>query len=617
MERVIYAYATPAVAAKLGLGPDLDEMVIIMEDRRMGVAHMMESLRSFMAENNHPSIRAEGLPNVHPHAGLMGALLQVLQGFAVMAFACSAAVAAYVVSLWMKREVRQVGIMKTVGATTRQLAVQYLALVGPFVVAATAVALPIGILLGRWAIAYTAHEQNLDIENWQVSPQLFTGEILFTLGIPFLAMAAPIIRAARMSAREAIQDPGITAPVSSGALSAKLVRLPGDRRWAFALRNTFRRKWRLFITVAGLTLGGTVLLSAFDIYESLMSVIDIAVSDRGQDLQFTVQKPIPIAELEAIGRGLPGVEVAEAWRRTSAELISTSTAPAPEPGAAAAINAGPKRFLVYGYPVDTHLKKLPVTAGRWPQPGEAGAVVISRPLQRSVPGLGIGSEMELQFRSQRARVRVVGLVNELAVSVMYVDSVNYEAMTGVIGLATELRLKIDPAKLDVVLPALDQAILDARVSSSAIGTRWEFRKSMDEHFSNFVVVCTVVALATALVGGIGLVAFTSLGILERTREIGVIRAVGATPGNVTALFLAESGSTALLSFVLAAGLSYPVTYIFNQFVGNNAFAMPVPVVVSKLALVILFSGLLVVMVAVALTISRLLRLSVRDALAYE
>jgi ABC-type antimicrobial peptide transport system permease subunit len=190
-------------------------------------------------------------------------------------------------------------------------------------------------------------------------------------------------------------------------------------------------------------------------------------------------------------------------------------------------------------------------------------------------------------------------------------------MTGVRGIASELRLKIDPARLDVVLPALDQAILDARVSASAIATRWEFRKSMDEHFSNFVVVCSVVALATALVGGIGLVAFTSLGIFERTREIGVIRAIGATPGNVTAMFLAESGSTALLSFVLAAALSYPTTYVFNQFVGNNAFAMPVPVVVSRFALVILFSGLLVVMAAVAVTITRMLRLSVRDALAYE
>lgn len=606
MERVIYAYATPAVAAKLGLSPDLDQVVVIMEDRQQGVVAKMESLRTVLTASGHPPIRLEGLPNTHPHAGLMSSLMQIFQGFAVMAFACSAAVAAYIVSLWMKREVRQVGIMKTIGASSGQLAVQYLALVGPFVVAATAVAMPIGILVGRWAIAFTAREQNLDIESWQISSQLLTTEIIGTIGIPFLAMVVPIIRAARMSAREAIQDPGITAPVSSGAWSTKLVRLPGDRRWTFALRNTFRRKWRLFVTVAGLSLGGTVLLSAYNIYESLMSIIDVSVNDRGQDLQFSAQKPVPIAQLEAIGRGIPGVEVAEAWRRSSAEV-----------SLAGAATTASKRALVVGYPVATRLKKLTIQEGRWPQPGEMNVAVATRPLQSGVPGMKLGSEVELKFRNQTAKARVVGFVNEINAPSIYVDAVNFEAMTGVVGIASELRLKIDDSKRDLVLPALDQAILDSGISTSAIASRWEFRQSMDEHFANFVLVCSIIALGTALVGGIGLVAFTSLNILERSREIGVIRAVGATPGNVTALFLAETGSTALLSFVLATALSYPTTYLFNDFVGKNSFMMPVPVVVSKLALGLLFSGLLVIMAAVAIAISRMLRMSVRESLAYE
>lgn len=606
MERVIYAYATPAVAARLGLNATLDQLVVIMEDRRTGLTRKLESLRGVLTAAGYAPIRAEGLSNTHPHAGLMSSLMQIFQGFAVLAYACSAAVAAYVVSLWMKREVRQVGIMKTIGASSHQLARLYIALVGPFVLAATALALPFGILLGRWAVAFTAREQNLDIESWQISSQLLAVEILGTIGIPLLAMVVPIIRAARMSAREAIQDPGITAPVSSGTWSTKLVRLPGDRRWTFALRNTFRRKWRLFITVAGLSLGGAVLLSAYNIYESLMSIIDVSVNDRGQDLQFSVQKPMPIARLEAIGRGLPGVNIAEAWRRTSAEILSIDAAP-----------LTPRRALVSGYPVDTRLKKLTIQEGRWPQPGEPGVAVFTRPLQLAVPGLKLGGEVELKFRERTAKARVVGFVNEINAPSIYIDAANFEAMTGVVGIASELRLKIDDTKRDLLLPALDQAILDAGVSTSAIASRWDFRQSMDEHFSNFVLVCSVIALATALLGGIGLVAFTSLNILERSREIGVIRAVGATPGNVTVMFLAETGSTALLSFVVAAVLSYPATYAFNQFVGKNAFMMPVPVVVSKLALGLLCSGLLVVMLAVAVAISRMLRLSVRDALAYE
>lgn len=620
MERLLYAYATPAIAAQLGQSTDLNQIIVIMNDRRTGVGKMVESLRAVLTANGYPPIRADALPNTHPHAPLMAALMQIFQGLAISAFFCSAAIAAYVVSVWMKREVRQVGIMKTIGATTSQLAVQYLSLVGPFVVAATALAFPLGVLLGRWAIAYTAHEQNLDIDSMQVSSQLLSLEALVTLGVPFLAMAFPIIRAARMTAREAIQDPGITAPVSSGALSTKLVRLPGDRRWTFALRNAFRRKWRLFVTVAGLSLGGAVLLTAYNIYESLMSIIDVSVNDRGQDLQFIVQKPMPVAQLEAIGRGVPGVEVAEAWRRAGAEVVgvdSGAAATADIKRIGAPDNSFARRAVVAGYPNDTHLKKLTIQEGRWPAPGEMGVAVITRPLQRGLVGVNLGSEIELQFRDRRAKTRVVGFVNEINSPFVYVDAANFEAMTGIVGVATELRLKIDTTRTEAVLAALDQSILDAGVTTPAVGSHWEFRKSMDEHFSNFVIVCTVVAFGTALVGSIGLIAFTSLNILERTREIGVIRAVGATPGNVTAMFLAESGSTAFLSFILSAALSYPATYAFNDFLGKNAFLMPVPVVVSKFAIGLLFSGLIVIMLAVGITISRLLRMSVRDALAYE
>jgi putative ABC transport system permease protein len=275
------------------------------------------------------------------------------------------------------------------------------------------------------------------------------------------------------------------------------------------------------------------------------------------------------------------------------------------------------RALVSGYPVDTRLKKLPLREGRWPQAGEPSAVVITSPLQHAVPGLKLGSEIQLKFRDQQASARVVGIVDEVMAPIVYVDAANFEAMTGVRGFASELRLKIDEAQLDGVLAALDQAILDAGVATSGIATRWEFRKTMAEHFAGVLAVCTMIALATALVGAIGLVAFTSLSILERTREIGVIRAVGASPRQVRAIFLAESGSTTTLSFLLAVGFSYPLTFLMNQFIANYGLFMPVPVVFSKLALGLLFGGLLVVLAVVVVTISRLLRLSVRDALAYE
>src|SRR5207253_5853450 len=132
-------------------------------------------------------------------------MLRVLGVLAVMAFVCSAALAAYVVSLWMKREVRQVGIMKTIGATSGQLAAQYLALVGPVVVVAAMVAIPAGSWLGSALVRFNETSLNLDITDWSAPRNLRWLETMLSIAIPFIAMAAPIVRAARLTAREAIQ----------------------------------------------------------------------------------------------------------------------------------------------------------------------------------------------------------------------------------------------------------------------------------------------------------------------------------------------------------------------------------------------------------------------------
>src|SRR5205085_2219674 len=131
MELFVYAYAATAVAPKLGQPAEVNQVAVLMEDRATGAVKLADGLNAWLAARGTPSVRTDVLPNVHPHAGLMSALLQVLLGLATLGFTCSAALAAFVVSLWMKREVRQVGIMKAIGARSHQIALQYLALVGP------------------------------------------------------------------------------------------------------------------------------------------------------------------------------------------------------------------------------------------------------------------------------------------------------------------------------------------------------------------------------------------------------------------------------------------------------------------------------------------------------
>ena len=606
-ERIVYAYVTPATAAQIGQNPDLDQLVVLMEDRSSGVAEMAGDLRDSMAKKNAAPLRVEALPYGHPHAALMNAMLRVLGVMAVMAFTCSAALAAFVVSLWMKREVRQVGIMKTIGARSHQLVGQYLALVTPLVVVVNALALPLGALAGRALVRFYEINLNIDVTNRAAPAGLWLGELLCALSIPLIAMALPIVRAARMSAREAIHDPGITAQTAPPTLAAKLIHFPGSRQWAFALRNTFRRPWRLAVTLLALSTGGALLLTSCNLYESLMNVVDLSLAGQGHDIEVTLPRAVAAGRLESLARSIPGVEIAEAWRRAGVGLVTAAEE--------SQLGSAPHSFALTGYPSDTRLLKMPATEGRWPFPEENDAIVITRFVQNEIPALKVGSEVTLQSRDRRTTVRVVGLVDEIVTPMFYANFPAYAAITGPGDASTDLRVKT--SQREAVVRALDDAFLDARIYVGQIQTRADRREVLDEHFLVVTTVAKMIALATALVGAICLAAFASLNVLERAREVGVIRTLGATPRTVTVIFLAESGAIASLSALLAVAIALPATQALNDMTSRNLLQVAVPLVVSRAGLGWLGGGLLVVLLGVCLPVTRLLRLSVRDALAYE
>jgi len=610
-DRAIYAYVTPARAALLGQNQEPDQLLVKMKERgSLGdVNEFSEDLSAWLTKRQQTPMRADVLANTHPHAALMSTMLSVLAVLAAIAFTSSAALAAYMISLWMKREVQQVGIMKAIGARFSQIARQYLALVVPIVLLSVALALPIGTEIARWVVKYYETSLNIDVANWSVPTNLLLKEAIFALGIPILAMALPIIRAARMSARQAIQEPGIVAPTGPIRAIAKLITMPGNRRLTFALRNTFRRPWRLAATLLALSAGGALLLTAYDTYESLMQVVDVSLAQQGHDVEVQLQRPVSPAQLESVARAVPDVEIAEAFRRAVVNIVPGEGAPASA--------SESRRLLFYGYPPATRLIKLRLQEGRWPRDDESGAIVVNRLVQSAAPGSELDREITLKFRDRRVKVRVVGVVEEIGAPTIYSSFSTFEAVTGLGDVSQVIRVKAAAGHEQAVANALDQALLDAHLAPSTVSTRHEFRTALDEHFAVVTAVMKMIALAAALIGAISLVASVSLSVLERAREIGVIRALGATPRAVVSIFLIEGSAVAILGALISIAASIYFAQALNGKASRELLHVAVPLYVSRAGLGVLFSGAFVVLIGVLLSVRRVLRMSVREALSYE
>lgn len=408
------------------------------------------------------------------------------------------------------------------------------------------------------------------------------------------------------------------------------------------MRNTWRRPWRVMIILLGLSAGGALLLMTHNNYESFMRVIDTSLANQGHDIEVLMQRPVPAAQLETIARAVPGVKIAEAWRRVRVNLspmVSTAVStPASSPTSLLPVGEI-NRVALTGYPADTQLFKLPIVQGRAPHPITAGGtaasagapieVLITRALQDAFPQLQVGDTVALRYgesgkrgeRDERdekaATVKIVGVIEEIATLALYAEFAAFDALTGLGDASALLRVKTNDDQIELVVKLLDQALLDARMTPAQIFSRTVTRDSLEEHFKVVGDVIRMVALAAALVGAIMLAATTILNITERTREIGILRTLGATPRGIAALFLAEGASVTLLSFILSVGLSIGLTLAILRVAERTMLHVAAPLHFSMQGLAILCSGAIVVLLTVVLAVAHALRKSIRESIAYE
>jgi putative ABC transport system permease protein len=137
-------------------------------------------------------------------------------------------------------------------------------------------------------------------------------------------------------------------------------------------------------------------------------------------------------------------------------------------------------------------------------------------------------------------------------------------------------------------------------------------------FDILVVLLLIMAVLLAVVGGLGLAGAMSLNVIERTREIGVMRAIGADRRHIIGIVMTEGLVIGALSSFVGAFLAVPLGRALSDAVGNTFMESPLIFTYPWQGLVLwLFVALGVAAAASALPAWNAAAMSVREALAYE
>lgn len=535
--------------------------------------------------------------------GVLGYLTVLLSGFLIV----------NTITALMTQQTRQIGIMKATGGGTMQIFGMYIVLIMIFGLGALLIAIPLANSAAKFIGGGMAQYLNFNPAPFKGYTATLVQQVIVAVAVPLLAAILPIYNSVRVTVREAISDYGLGGNAKLKADSINKNSLLISRPIRISLRNAMRRKTRLILTLFTLVMGGAIFISVFNLWASFEKwMLDIQGYFLA-DINVQFGHAYRFDKVAAIAESIPGVESVEGWL----EYPGTLKMGEDETGT---------QILFLAPPSTSTLIEPVITSGRWLTTGDENAIVIGNHLLNVFPNLKVGDVLTIEINGKQAQWHIVGtysIAGNVSPPLLYV---NYEYISRLVSQPEQvfsLRVVTSTARDDsIAQKKINDELMaqyEARgvqVTSSTLGAK--FIEDQRSQTAILVYFMLLMAGLIAIVGGLGLAGTMSINVLERTREIGVMRAIGASNGDIQSIVIVEGLVIGIISWLISILLAFPITGVLTFGVGMAIATAPLPNVYGVTGVIAwLIFTLVLATIASALPARRASRLTVRDTLAYE
>ncbi len=515
----------------------------------------------------------------------------------------------------------QIGIIKSLGGTTRDVARLYLIGVLIFGLLALLVALPAGVLAAWFATKQLLSIFNIDYDSFHFSTQAIVWQVLAAILAPLLAALWPVLRGAAISVREALATYGLGGDFGYSRVDRAVEHLAErllPSPYTIALGNMFRRKGRLLLTQFVLVLAGAMFLMVLTLSSSVTHTLDLELNRRQYDMRLFFFVHHRSDRIEALLEDYPGVAEAEAWYSVTGTVLREGEEVEDTGGLGAEL---------FGIPPGSTMYAPLIIDGRWLTPEDTDRVVVISRDTAEFNNVSVGDTITINLGDLgEADFEVIGTYQAISPDVFSTDPI-YAPAPAVVGVTRQanranqvvIRTTGDNIDSGTLLMQLDEYLNSYNMEVSPFFSRTR-DQDREYAYNTFAIVNQILfslAIVMGIVGGIGLMGSLSISVVERTREVGVLRSIGGTSPVIMTMFILEGVLQGVMSWLLAVPLSYLLARPLAAILGETIFKASLDFAYNYTAVAVwLVAVICIAFLASIIPAHAAGRISIRESLAY-
>lgn len=575
MEQMVYAYTDLPTMDKIVKKRTQERFLIRLKKPYRDASAIRDaygSLKAMIQQSGHKvSSVIFPPPGEHPHQNIVNGISFLQKSLGATLAMLGIILLSLVLITWLYPQMVNVGIMKTVGASARMVLYGYLSVLCCMIGIGILIGLPLGYITAKAYSRFIDFLQNFAPVEAPLPFFIHGIAIALTFLLPLLTAAIPLIKVSKTSVYEALNKVFYTPYQSVFRMTNRFFK---NTSLKYSINNLFRNQQRTGLLLLLLMAGIALFSAGFNLRHSLKT--DFRNYIRYSTYEITVVLQGSYTQQLPILSDLPFIQRIAYLNRSAVQFQSDQTAYA-------------QSTTLTSFPPDYVLNPALFVKGT-PQPEQTQMLYISQKYAEEFSTWSLGHPITLTDENGRHENFVFGGVIKNLTNLGFfrynkVANQIYDELA--IQLKPGVDVQIASQELDAILVKNGMVVRDIIHSNTKLA-------KLENHLQPTYLIIQVMGILTLVIALAGLLIVLHLTLEERSKEMGIMKAVGSSVQDMVRMYQSEYGILTSFSIVIGALFGYWLNASICQLFGVMVLEVPVPPLLDLPLLLLTIVGVMLV-----------------------